>query len=396
VKHIIPAFPRLPIAFTRGKGAWLYDADENAYLDALAGIAVCNLGHCHPNITQTITEQASTLMHTSNCYRIEKQEALAEKLTRLAQLDMAFFTNSGSESTEAAIKLTRLYGHEKGIGVPTILVFEGSFHGRSFGALSASFSSPAHRDGFEPFLPGFVSVPYNDLSAVEAALENNPNIVAVMLEPILGNGGVIVANEGYLCGIRKLCDKHQCLMILDEVQTGIGRTGKLFAYEHENCLPDILNLAKGLGNGFPIGACVATKEVGNLFQPPKHGTTNGGNPLACAVALTVLETIEQDNILENVCQQSQLLLNKLHQRLDHHQNLKEIRGKGLMIGIELNLAIKGIGQTGLEKQLLFNGAGSNTLRLLPPLIINAKETREIAARIEETINAFIDTAVEKS
>jgi acetylornithine/N-succinyldiaminopimelate aminotransferase len=284
-------YGRQPVAFERGEGVWLWDTQGRRYLDALAGIAVCGLGHAHPAVTRALCEQAGTLIHTSNIYRIPLQEQLAERLCALSGMDRAFFCNSGAEANEAAIKLARLHGHARGIDTPTVIVTEGSFHGRTLATLSAT-GNPKIQKGFEPLVPGFLRVPYGDLDAI-ARLADHSEIAAVLVEPVTGEGGIRIPPSGYLKGIRELCDRHEWLMMLDEIQAGIGRTGKWFAFQHEGLLPDVLSLAKGLGNGVPIGASLARGKAAGLFAPGSHGTTFGGNPLVCRAALAVLETMEQ-------------------------------------------------------------------------------------------------------
>mgnify|MGYP001556899416 CR=1 FL=1 len=293
-QHLIPTYNRLPISFVKGSGSWLYDSEGNKYLDALAGIAVCGLGHAHPAVTAAIKQQADNLLHTSNLYGIPNQEALADKLCRLSTLDSAFFCNSGAEANEAAIKLARLYGNNREIENPTIVVAQGAFHGRTMATLSAT-ANPNAQAGFEPLVQGFVRVPYNDIGAIRQLAKTHSNIVAVMIEPIQGEGGIRIPSDDYLPELRKLCDEQEWLLMLDEIQTGIGRTGMFFAYQHANIKPDVLTLAKGLGNGVPIGACLVGGTATELFQPGKHGSTFGGNPLACAAACAVIDTIEQDS-----------------------------------------------------------------------------------------------------
>lgn len=297
---VMPTYGRLDVTFKQGQGAWLIDDNNERYLDALSGIAVVNLGHCHPKVTEAICDQAKTLIHTSNVYHIEMQQKLADKLTAISGMDQVFFCNSGAEANEAAIKLARKYGHQKGIDKPVIIVMDGSFHGRTMATLTATGNSKV-QVGFEPLVPGFVRVPYNDVDALRMAISHWPEAVAVMLEPVQGEGGIKVPDADYLSEIRAICTQRKLLMILDEVQTGIGRTGKWFAFQHsENVLPDVMTLAKGLGNGVPVGACLAAGPALGVLEAGNHGSTFGGNPLASRVALTVLETIEADKLIDNV------------------------------------------------------------------------------------------------
>ncbi|MFN7097650.1 MAG: aspartate aminotransferase family protein, partial [Gammaproteobacteria bacterium] len=334
--HLMTSYSPLPITFERGEGVWLWDTEGNCYLDALAGIAVCALGHSHPAITKAISEQAGTLMHTSNLYQIQHQQALADKLCVITDMEKTFFCNSGAEANEAAIKLTRLYGHSHGIAEPKIIVMEHSFHGRTMATLSATASEKV-RAGFEPYVPGFIRVPYNNIDAVNTVLANNPDVVAILVEPVSGEGGIQVPDDQYLPALRELCDRYKCLLMLDEVQCGMGRTGTFFAYQHyPHLLPDVLTIAKALGNGFPIGACLARGEVANLFQPGSHGSTFGGNPLASKVALTVIETLEKEQLVPRAGIAGDMLLTLLSDKLGSHPHVKAIRGKGLMIGIELD------------------------------------------------------------
>ncbi|MBD3620546.1 MAG: acetylornithine transaminase [Chromatiales bacterium] len=376
-------YARLPVAFARGEGAWLWDTDGEAYLDALSGIAVCGLGHAHPAVAKALCEQANTLVHTSNVYRIPRQEQLGERLHALTGMDRAFFCNSGAEANEAAIKLARLHGHNKGIANPAIVVMEGSFHGRTLATLSATGNAKIQA-GFEPLVTGFIRVPHGDLAAIEA-LADNPDIVAVLVEPITGEGGIRVPAPGYLQGIRRLCDARGWLMMLDEIQTGVGRTGRWFAYQHEDVLPDVLSLAKGLGNGVPIGACLARGAAAEVFGPGTHGSTFGGNPLVCAAALAVLHTIEQDDLVAHAEQMGAYLLEGFCARLGDLAGVKEIRGKGLMLGIELDRPCPELVKLALEKRLLINVTAGSVIRLLPPLILN----RDEADRILDTVDALV-------
>lgn len=384
---LITSYNPMPITFSHGKGVWLYDEQGNEYLDGLSGIAVCGLGHAHPDVTKTIQQQAAKLLHTSNTFHIKAQELLAEKLTKMSGMEQVFFANSGAEANEAAIKLTRLYGHKKGIETPSIIVMERAFHGRTMATLTASGSRKVQA-GFEPLVPGFIRAPFNDLEAIHTIAANREDVVAIMLEPIQGEGGIYPAEEGYLRSIAQLCEQHDWLLILDEIQTGNGRTGKLFSYMHYSIQPDILTTAKGLGNGVPIGACLMSNKAVDLFKPGNHGSTFGGNPLACATALTVLEVMERDNICEQVTKNSSLLINKLINALGEHPHVKGIRGKGFMIGVELDRPATDMRQIGLNNGLLFNITAETVVRLLPPLIITEEEIDQLVERLTKTINEF--------
>jgi len=386
--NVMPTYARLPITFQRGAGAWLYDQDNNAYLDALSGIAVCGLGHSHPAITATIAEQAATLLHTSNVYHIKQQEQLAQKLCDISNLDACFFSNSGAEANEAAIKLARLYGHTLNIETPTILTMQGSFHGRTLAALSATGNDNVKAD-FQPLLPGFVNVPYDDIAKIkEIALVNN-NIVAIFVEPILGEGGIVIPDANYLTSLRKLCDQHGWLLMLDEIQTGNGRTGQYFGFQHTTIKPDILTTAKGLGNGIPIGVCIARDTIASLFTAGKHGSTFGGNPLACAVGLTVLNSLLEDNLITRAGELGDYLLKGLHEALDGCDQVLEIRGKGLMIGIEMHKPCPNLTkQAALEQNLLINVTQQSIIRLLPPFIMSNSEADQLIEKLCQLIKTI--------
>ncbi len=383
----LTAYKPLPITFTRGEGIWLYDQKKQAYLDAFTGIAVCGLGHSHPNITHAIQDQAAKLIHTSNMVHIEAQERLAHKLNELTQMEQFFFGNSGAEANETAIKLTRLYGHQKGIETPSIVVMEGAFHGRTMATLSASGSRKVQA-GFEPLVPGFVRAPYNDLEAIHTIAANRDDIVAIMLEPIQGEGGILLPNELYLKSLSELCKQKGWLLILDEIQTGNARTGHLYSYMESGIMPDIITTAKGLGNGMPIGACMMSGHAANLLKPGHHGSTFGGNPLACATALAVLEVFEKEDICNLVRKNSRLLRDMLNHRLGEHPMVKTIRGKGYMIGVELTKPALEIRLKGLENGLILNVTAEKVIRLLPALIMNEEEITELVNRLEKTIDQF--------
>lgn len=384
---LITTYSPMPVTFTHGEGVWLYDEQGKAYLDGLSGIAVCGLGHAHPDVTRTIQQQAAKLLHTSNAFHIKEQELLAAKLTQMTGMDQVFFANSGAEANEAAIKLTRLFGHKKGIETPSIIVMEKAFHGRTMATLTASGSRKVQA-GFEPLVPGFIRAPFNDIEAIRAIAANRSDVVAVMLEPIQGEGGIYAAEESYLRAVAQLCEQNDWMLILDEIQTGNGRTGSLYSCMHYGITPDILTTAKGLGNGIPIGACLMSKRAKDLFKPGNHGSTFGGNSLACATALTVLEVIERDKLCELVAKNSGILMDKLISNLGEHPAVKAIRGKGYMIGIELDRPANDMRAIGLEHGLLFNITADTVVRLLPPLIINEDELDELVTRLTKIINQF--------
>jgi acetylornithine/N-succinyldiaminopimelate aminotransferase len=377
----------LPVAFSHGEGAWIWDTRGNKYLDALCGIAVTGLGHAHPALSNAICEQAKQLLHTSNLFEIALQQQLADKLTALAGMDNVFFSNSGAEANEAAIKIARLYGHNKGIREPAIIVTDNSFHGRTLATLSAT-GNPKIQAGFDPLVSGFCHVPYNDLDAIRNIAEQNTNIVGILVEPVQGESGINIPNDGYLPGIRDICDKHGWLMMLDEIQTGVGRSGQWFAFQHYDIKPDIMTLAKALGNGVPIGACLARGEAAQTFQPGNHGTTFGGNPLACRAAHTVLDVIEQDRLVERANLLGRKILDGLKEQLSGHPNVTDIRGKGLLIAIELAKPCKPLAQQGLDAGIVINVANENRIRLLPPLILTDSEADMIVDKVSELVKDF--------
>lgn len=385
-RSIMPTYQRLDVAFTHGEGVWLYDAEGRRYLDALAGIAVCGLGHAHPAVTRAIQQQAAQLLHTSNIYGITRQREAAERLVALSGMDNVFFGNSGAEANECAIKIARMYGHSRGVDRPAIVVMENAFHGRTLATLSATGNRKVQA-GFEPLVSGFVRAPYGDLDALQSIARNNASIVAVLLEPIQGESGVQLAPPGFLAGVRELCDRQGWLMMLDEVQSGNGRTGKLFAFQHTSIVPDVLTTAKGLGNGVPIGACLAHGGAAEVFHAGNHGSTFGGNPLACAAALAVLDTLVADDLCANADRMGARLADGLRQRLAGVDSVVEVRGRGLMVGIELRTPCGALMQAALERGLLINVTAGNVIRLLPPLIIGAKEVDQIVATLGELIDA---------
>ena len=377
-------YKRLPVVFERGEGVWLWDDTGKRYLDALSGIAVCGLGHAHPAVREAICEQAGRLIHTSNIYRILEQERLGDLLTAAAVMDRVFFANSGAEANEAAIKLARLHAHRRGIENPAILVAENSFHGRTLATLTATGNRKVQA-GFEPLVQGFVRVPYNDVDAVETAAANRKNIVAILVEPIQGEGGINIPADDYLARLRAICDREGWLLICDEIQTGMGRTGRLFGFEHSGIVPDVFTLAKGLGNGVPIGACLARGAAAEVFGPGSHGSTFGGNPLACRAARAVLETIAADDLVANAARQGEGLLAAFRGFLADIAGVVDVRGRGLMIGIELDRPCADLVNLVLAEGLLINVTAERVVRLLPPLILQEPEARQLA----ETLSALI-------
>ncbi|GJM04752.1 MAG: acetylornithine aminotransferase [marine bacterium B5-7] len=379
----------LAIEFIKGSGAWLTDAQGERYLDALSGIAVCGLGHAHPSVQKAIADQAAKLIHTSNLYRIPLQEKLAKKLVQHSGMEKVFFCNSGAEANEAAIKLARLYASNKKIAKPVIVVMEKSFHGRTMATLSATGNTKVHQ-GFDPLVEGFRHIPYNDISALNALANEGLNIVAVMVEPILGEGGVIIPDAGYLKAIRRFCDEHNCLMMVDEIQTGMCRTGKWFAFQHEEVMPDVMTLAKALGNGVPIGACIARGEAANLFQPGNHGSTFGGNPLASRAALAVIETLEENDLAQRAEKLGNRLLDGFKQALKDVPGIKEIRGNGLMLGIELDEDAPDLVALALKEKLLINVTAGKVIRLLPVLVMSDAEADQIVSILSKLLKAYLD------
>jgi len=388
MSHVMNTYARLPVAFSHGQGCRITDSEGREYLDALSGIAVSTLGHAHPRLVSAIAAQAGRLLHTSNLYRIREQEELSDRLAELSGMEEIFFCNSGCEANEAAIKLARYYGHKKGIDSPTIIVMERAFHGRTMATLSATGNRKAQA-GFEPLVSGFVRVPYDDLEAIKAIGRHNKNIVAVMLEIIQGEGGINLASLEFQKGLRQLCDEQGWLLICDEVQCGMARTGKWFGYQHAGIRPDIATLAKGLGSGVPIGACMAGGRAAGLFEPGKHGSTFGGNPLACTAALTTIATIEQDGLMAQAESVGTLIRRLFAEALAGVRGVKEIRGCGLMIGIELDRPCGELVGTALAAGLLINVTADKVIRLLPPLIFNENEARELVDRSVPLIRDFL-------
>ena len=387
-EHLMTSYKYLPVSFTEGSGAWLKDQNGQRYLDALSGIAVCGLGHAHPKLQQAIADQAGRLLHTSNLYHIPLQEELADRLTAIAQMDKVFFCNSGAEANEAAIKIARLYGHQKNIDNPAILVTERSFHGRTMATLSATGNLKI-QSGFEPLVQGFMHVPYNDIQAIKNALGNDKNIVAIMLEPIQGEGGINIPDKGYIEAVRKLCNENGLLMILDEIQTGMCRTGKWFAWQHENARPDVMTLAKALGNGVPVGACLAQGVAAELIRPGSHGSTFGGNPLAARAGLTVIEILTEEALDKRAQHLGDLILSGFRKGLKDVPGVKSIRGKGLMLGIELDRDCPELVSMALEEHLLINVTAGNVIRLLPPLIITDDQAITIVDIVCRLVKKFL-------
>jgi acetylornithine/N-succinyldiaminopimelate aminotransferase len=385
--HIMNTYARLPVSFTHGQGVWLWDEAGKKYLDALAGIAVSGLGHAHPAIVNAVSEQAGKVIHTSNLYEIRLQEALAERLCALSGMDEVFFCSSGAEANECAIKLARLYGHQNGVANGSIIVMEQAWHGRTLATLSATGNRKAQA-GFEPLVPGFIRVPYNDVQAVRHAAEHTRNIVAVLVEVLQGEGGINVADTEYTRFLRELCTERNWLLMIDEVQSGIGRTGKWFAHQWADVKPDVMPLAKGLGSGVPIGACVAAGRATGVFKPGNHGATFGGGPLVCAAALATLDAMEREDLLAHAAAMGELVRSGLAEALAGVHAVKEIRGKGLMIGIELDRPCGELVRQALDDGLLINVTAGSVVRLLPPLVINAEEARHLVTRLAALIQAF--------
>lgn len=384
--HLMRAYARQPVSFVRGSGARLWDDQGVEYLDAIAGIAVTGLGHAHPEITAVIAEQAGMLLHTSNVFRIDWQEQLGDRLCKLAGMQRVFFCNSGAEANEAALKLARLHGHRKQVAAPKVVVMENGFHGRTIATLSAS-GNPAKQQGFEPLLPGFLRVPFNDIEAVRDLAAHDPDIVAVLIEPVQGEGGIRVASADYLRELRALCDQHGWLLMLDEIQSGMGRTGTWFGHQHAGITPDVMTLAKALGNGLPIGACLARGAAADLFSPGLHGSTFGGNPLVCRVACTVLDIMKRDQLPERAVVLGARLLAGLQSALAGHPDILAIRGQGLMIGIELDKPCKElVGRALAEQCLLITVTRDTTIRLLPSLVCDEAQIDDIVQRISHLLS----------
>ncbi|KPK56438.1 MAG: acetylornithine aminotransferase [Thiotrichales bacterium SG8_50] len=388
---LMPTYARLPVTFSRGEGPYLWDDSGKQYLDALCGVAVCGLGHAQPDVAAALCEQAATLVHTSNLYRVAHQETLAEQLCELSGMQRVFFCNSGAEANEAAIKLARLYGHQRGVKEPAIVVMEGSFHGRTLATLSATGNRKVQA-GFEPLVKGFIRAPYNDLDTLANIAKTSSSVVAVLVEPVQGEGGVNVPSADYLDGIRQLCDQHGWLMMLDEVQTGIARTGRWFGFQHSDVQPDVIALAKGLGNGVPIGACLARGAAAEVFHPGNHGSTFGGNPLATAAALAVLKTVQRDDLVARAAALGDRMLAGFRTQLGDVDGVTDIRGLGLMVGIQLNRPCGELVQQALTKGLLINVTVERVVRLLPPFILSDEQADFIIAEVSGLVRDFLAQA----
>jgi len=387
MQHVMTTYGRQPVAFSRGEGAWLWDTAGKRYLDGVSGVAVNGLGHAHPRLLAAITAQAARAMHVSNLFEIPEQEQLAARLCALSGMDNAFFCNSGCEANEAAIKLARLHGHHRGIESPAIVVMEKAFHGRTIATLSATGSRKVQA-GFEPLLSGFLRVPYDDRVALDQVAAN-PNIVAVLVEPVQGESGIHIPDDGYLPHLRKVCDARGWLLMLDEVQSGMARSGKWFAFQHSGAQPDVMTLAKGLGNGFPIGACLARGAAAQTFKPGNHGSTFGGNPLACVSALTTLDIIEDEKLVERAAQLGRRMRQMLAERLAGTAGVKEIRGQGLLLGVELDRPCGELVRKGLDAGLVINVTADTVVRLLPPLVLKDAEAEQLVDGVSQLIRTFL-------
>ncbi len=390
MSKMMDTYARQPVTFEKGEGVWLWAKDGKKYLDALSGVAVNGLGHTHPKLIKAINEQISRLIHVSNVYHIAEQEKLAEKLTSIAHMDNVFFCNSGCEANEAAIKLARLYGHQNGIDTPEIIVMEKAFHGRTMATLSATGNRKTQA-GFEPLVGGFIRVAFDDLEAIQQIASRKNNVVAILVEPIQGEGGINIPSniQNYLKGLREICDQHHWLLMLDEVQSGIGRTGKWFAHQHTAIQPDVMTLAKGLGSGVPIGACLARGKASQVFTPGKHGSTFGGNPLATAAGYATLNIIEEDKLCSHASKMGALINEEFTKHLKGCPQVKVIRNLGLMIGIELDQPCGDLTKLALDAGLLINVTADKVIRLLPPLVINEAEAKELVERLSQVIKNFL-------
>jgi acetylornithine aminotransferase len=386
-QYLMQTYVRSSVSFERGRGSWLWDTEGNRYLDALGGIAVAILGHAHPKVAAAIADQARTLIHTSNLYDIPLQRRLGERLCRLSAMERAFFCNSGAEANEAAIKIARRFGHQKGIDKPAILVADGGFHGRTLATLSATGNRKVQA-GFEPLVTGFKRVPFNDLDSVRQLGRGAQDVVAIFVEPIQGEGGVNIPDTGYLNELREVCDANEWLLMVDEIQTGMCRTGQWFAYQHEGIVPDVVTVAKALGNGVPIGACLARGRAADVLVPGSHGSTFGGNPFACRVGLTVLDVLEQDQLAQRAAALGVQILDGLQQRLSGCKSVRAIRGRGLMIGVECDRPCAELVSIALEERILVNVTAGTVLRLLPPLILTDEEAEILVDRVVAAFERF--------
>jgi acetylornithine/N-succinyldiaminopimelate aminotransferase len=394
MSHLMNTYSRQPITFTHGNGVWLYNDKGEKYLDALAGVAVNGLGHAHPKLVAAIQAQVAKMIHVSNIYGITEQEKLADKLAEISGMDKVFFCNSGCEANEASIKLARLYAHNKGITNPEIIVMERSFHGRTMATLSATGNRKTQA-GFEPLVSGFIRVPYDDLEAIKQIASRKNNVVAILVEPVQGEGGIHIPTDmaAYFKGLRKICDDNAWLLMLDEVQSGIGRTGTWFAFQHTGVTPDVMSLAKGLGSGVPIGACVAKGIAAETFTYGKHGSTFGGNPLATTAGLTTLNIIESEKLRENAQKMGDLIRSNLQAELAHIKGVVVVRNAGLMIGVELDRPCADLVKMALENKLLINVTAEKVVRLLPPLVINEAEVKELVTRLSALIKQFLTAPI---
>ena len=390
MSNVMNTYARLPVTFVKGEGVWLWDDRGERYLDALSGVAVCGLGHCHPRLTKAICEQAGKLIHTSNLFHIEKQERLADRLTELSGMDNAFFCNSGAEANEAAIKLARLHGHNRGISLPTIIVMERSFHGRTMATLTASGNRKVQA-GFEPLLSGFVRVPYNNMEAIAQVAANNKDVVAVLVEPFQGEGGVNIPEVHYLQELRHLCNQNDWLLMLDEVQSGIGRSGKWFAFQHSQIMPDVVTLAKGLGGGVAIGACLAKGAAAEVFKPGNHASTFGGNPLACAAAIETLSVIADEGLLDHATELGNFMRERLRNQLANVAGVVQVRGQGLIVGVELSVPCVELVKKALEKKLLINVTSDKVIRLLPAFVMQRDEAEQVVDITCSLIKEFLNS-----
>ena len=384
---VMPTYGRTDVQFVRGEGAWLIDHRGERYLDGLSGLGVVALGHANPAVAQALSEQSQQLLHTSNLYRIPGQEHLAERLAKLSGMDNMFFGNSGAEACECAIKIARMFGHQKGFSDPTIIVMDSAFHGRTMATLTATGNRKVH-PGFEPLVSGFLRVPFNDVDSIEKIAATTNQVTAIFVEPIQGEGGIQVPDEDYLPRLRGICDANNWLLIIDEVQSGNARTGQYFCYQHSGILPDLVTTAKGLGNGVPIGVCMARGAAAHLFKPGNHGSTFGGNPLSCAAANAVLDEFERLNIIDHAAQMGDYLLQQFRARLAGENAVKDIRGKGLMLGIELNAPCTELVQRAFERHLLINVTADTVIRMLPPLIINQEEADQLCETLCDLIRGL--------
>ena len=386
MSHLMTTYKRLPVTFSDGQGSWLVDDQNNRYLDALTGIAVNSLGHNHPAVTSALKEQLEKLVHVSNIYTIAQQEKAGDLICEVSGMDRVFFCNSGAEANEGLIKLSRLHARRKQIENPQVIVMEGAFHGRTMATLAATGNEKV-KIGFEPLMPGFIRVPYNDIEAIRA-LSKNPDIVAVLLETVQGEGGVLIADLPYLRDVRNICNENNWLMMIDEIQTGLCRTGKWFGFQHADITPDAISMAKALGNGIPIGAFAARGVAATYFHPGQHGTTFGGSPFACRAVIAVIETMKKENMAEKAARASQLLADQLTKALSHLSGIKTIRHFGMMVGIVLDKDCPELVETALAEKLLINVTAGNIIRLLPPLNMTDDEIGELASRLTRAIQIF--------